>query len=377
MTKFERLEEDIENLKRDYFDKQISIKNLEKLYDASYSTIQRVLKKYGYITTNFKQVKYKYLRDHEDEFIKDWINNILSIEELEKKYKCPSSNLYARSTELCIRRKTTGKKDDLIEEWLLHTLSNKEICQKYNICESTLYNALRENNINTKDKWNGRKFFFNEKYFDIIDDEHKAYWLGFIYADGCHNLKKKSLSITLQKEDENHLYKFYQDINCNKQIIKILNKQYNKYYSNVFVQHPHLSQALLDKGVYQNKSFIINFPSNKVVPYELKRHFIRGYFDGDGSISIPKDKSKMSWSIIGNYNFINGVKKYIEENIDNYFLKVYKHSVNSSIYCLSKGGRYVVNTFLDWLYKDTTIYLQRKYDKYLEIIEYNKEKKNE
>jgi hypothetical protein len=49
----------------------------------------------------------------------------------------------------------------------------------------------------------------------------------------------------------------------------------------------------------------------------------------------------------------------------------------NNVYQIGKGGRFVTQIFLDWIYKDATIYLQRKYDKYLEIVEYNKEKENE
>ena len=374
MTKFELVESRLDEVKQDYGN--ISTKDLENKYQASYSTIQRVLKKHGLIKGKPDMVKHKYVREHEEEFIKDWVDGILTEKELEEKYKCPYTNLYSRSTELGIYRKNKTDRFDhyeLIYDWLRNDCNNSVLCNKYNISESTLHKILNLHNINISYSRN-RKYFFNEKYFDNINDEHKAYWLGFIYADGCHNVKRYSLAITLQERDSALLDKFYEDICCSKDVKIYYNKDFNKFYANVYIQHPHLSKTLLKQGVPDDKSFKIKFPGNEIVPDYLKRHFIRGYLDGDGCIQIPQDKRKMSWSIIGNYDCMNEMKKYIEKNILNYKISIYQ---KESVYQIGKGGRFVTQTFLDWLYKDATIYLQRKYDKYLEIVEYNKEKENE
>lgn len=376
MSKFEQVEARLDEVKNDYGN--IPIKNLEQKYKASYSTIQRVLKKHGVIQGKTVQIKYNYIREHEEEFIKDWEEGILTKQELETKYQCPYTNLYSRSVELNLYRKdkiSQINQQELINDWLKNNCTNDELCNKYNISNSTLHRILLLNNI-SMDSHRNRKYYFDEKYFDKIDDEHKAYWLGFIYADGCHNIKKHSLSIVLQEQDSDLLWDFYKDIRCDKIVQRYYNYKYHRFYASVYIQHPHLTQALLNKGVFQNKSFKITFPSENVIPKELLRHFVRGYFDGDGSISIPQDKSHTSWNIIGNYIFIEGVKTYIENSIPNYTLTIYKHSQNNNIYTIGKGGRIVVKTFLDWLYKDSTIYLKRKYDKYLEVIEYNKEKEN-
>ena len=377
MSKFEQIELQLEAIKQDYG--KVSIKELEKKYNASYSTIQRVLKKYGFIKGKPEQIKYKYVREHEEEFIQDWIDGVLSHEELEEKYQCPYSNLRSRSIELKIYRKNKIDKinhEDVIKDWLKNDCTNDVICNQYNISNSMLHKILNLHEIQL-DEHRNRKYFFNEKYFDIINDEHKAYWLGFIYADGCHNISRHSLSITLQESDIDILCQFYEDIECDKVVNCYYNSDYKKFYANILVQHPHLSKTLLKQGVPNDKAFKIKFPSNNIVPDKLKRHFIRGYLDGDGCITLPKDKSKMAWSIIGNYDCMYEMKKYIESEIIHYLIPINKHSQNNNIYKIGRGGRFVTQTFLDWLYKDATIYLQRKYNKYLEIIEYNKEKEYE
>lgn len=102
------------------------------------------------------------------------------------------------------------------------------------------------------------------------------------------------------------------------------------------------------------------------MPYNLKRHFVRGYFDGDGCVSIPKNICKINFSFVGNYNFLNGIREYVESNIPNFEITLSKCN-HSDVYTINKSGRFIVQKFLEWLYDDSTIYLQRKYNKYLKI----------
>lgn len=375
MTKLKIIENRLEELKQDYG--KLSTKELEVKYDANYSTIRKVLYKFDIIDSNRQcPIKHKYLHEHVEEFKEDWINRILTKDELEKKYFCSYNTLGSFARQMKIKRKMkreTVDANSLIYDVVNDRYTYKELSKIYGIGIQAIRLLLKDYNIDhARDN---RKYQFNEHYFDIIDNEHKSYWLGFIYADGYHNLERYSLTINLQERDIDILWEFYKDIECEKIVNRYYNSDYKKFYANISVQHPHLSETLLKQGVPTNKSFKIIFPSDDIVPYELKRHFIRGYLDGDGCISVPKDKSKVSWSIIGNYNFLNGLKKYIEENIYDYKLNLIKHS-QSNIYSISKGGRFVAEIFLDWIYKDATIFLQRKYDKYLEIKKYNKEMKN-
>ena len=376
MGKFEQVEERLDEIKNDYG--KIGVKALEEKYNASYSTIQRVLKKHNIIKGKLHQTKYKYINEHKDEFINDWVDGVLTIKELSKKYQCPETEIFSFARERSIKRKTLREKLDinsLINDWESKKMLDKEICEKYKISHNTLIKILEDNNIEDVGTRYGRKYFFNEKYFDEIDTEEKAYWLGFIYADGCHREKRYSLSISLKEEDKELLQKFYKCINCNKTIKKYLNKQFNKYYCNVLVQHPHLSETLKEKGVMGDKSFKITFPSNDTVPDNLKRHFIRGYFDGDGGISVPNPYYKISYCITGNYNFILSLKEYLLKNINGYTDTQIKKCWNSDVYKLVRGGTNQCQLFLDWIYKDANIYMKRKHDLYLDLLKYNEVKK--
>lgn len=374
-NKYELIEERVKELQNDYG--KLSSKELEIKYDASYATIRKILYKYNIMDSErTAPIKYTYIHEHIDDFKTDWIDGILSKEQLKNKYHCPYTTLKSCAKKLNIKRKTMKDLVDyksLISDVVNDKYTYKQLIEKYGICEQTIRKVLKEHGITHKR--DNRKYNFNVNYFDNIDSEHKAYWLGFIYADGSHNLKKYSLTIILQQGDIDLLNEFYKDVECDKNVKLYMNTN-GKYYANALIQHKHLSETLIKQGVPNNKSFKLEFPDNNKIPYDLKRHFVRGYFDGDGCISIPTDKSKVSWSMVGNYNFIKGIKEYIENNINNYNMNIWNCS-HSKVCSIGKGGRIVCMSFFDWLYKDATIFLKRKYNKYLELKKYNEEKEIE
>ena len=85
------------------------------------------------------------------------------------------------------------------------------IAKKYNCSNQTITRLLEKQNIELR---GNRKYFFNESIFDNIDTAEKAYWIGFITADGYINEKRGWLSIQLQYSDIDHLKKFAKFINC-------------------------------------------------------------------------------------------------------------------------------------------------------------------
>lgn len=374
--KTEYVKENIEEISKDYLDPNISVADIEKKYGVSYSTIRRVLyRQTEIVNDNPSSYKYQYVHDHVRDFIFDYTQTRMSYAELEKKYQCPKSTIKSMARQLDIKRTPRFKFIDhqqLITDWNSHQYSMKQLEEKYKVSYITVRKIL-ENNLDDYNPRYGRRYFFNEKYFDVINTEHKAYWLGFIYADGSHYPQRNSLRIILQEDDRHILEQFYRDVECERTLDKIFNKEYKKYYVAVTLQSMHLSESLLRQGVPGDKSFKIRFPPDEIVPLSLKKHFIRGYFDGDGSITIPKNgMQKVAYSFTGNADFIKSLHKFLISEVNSNFKNIEprKH-YNSDVYVLSRGGRYKAQEFLDWLYKDATIYLHRKYDKYQKIKTYN------
>lgn len=194
---------------------------------------------------------------------------------------------------------------------------------------------------------------------DTIDTEEKAYWLGFFYADAYNKEKTGQIIIELQERDKNHLEKCARFFgNPRDPFLQFKNKGKYKAYR-LELNGRYLSNNLKEKGCHGAKSFNIIFPD--WLPKILIKHFIRGYFDGDGCINIHQDQLNVSIVSTKEFNLIlQKLLKPININSQMYFPKRYSDNTCR----LDFGGSRQVKRFCDWIYADANIYLQRKYDLY-------------
>ena len=185
--------------------------------------------------------------------------------------------------------------------------------------------------------------------FHTIDTEEKAYWLGFLYADGYIS-KYNQIEVSLSLQDEEHLIKLKQFINTNTNIIK------DDHRCRLLFCSKALTNDLALLGCVNNKSLILTFPSDKQVPQYLLKHFLRGYVDGDGCLCCT-NKTK-DFSITSTKEFFDGMLKRTGWDSDkcNYYL--------SGKAITWRCHRDVMPQYLKYLYEDATIYLNRKYEKY-------------
>jgi hypothetical protein len=95
------------------------------------------------------------------------------------------------------------EKSEILNQRKIGT-TEKEISAKFGISLRQYYNLLKLNNIEKRPKVS--KFNFNEDYFESIDTEDKAYFLGFIVADGSVSDDTNTIKI-IQKETD-ILYEF-------------------------------------------------------------------------------------------------------------------------------------------------------------------------
>lgn len=162
-------------------------------------------------------------------------------------------------------------------------LSGLKISEQLSISKSRVYKILKEENITRSNRENSRKFKINHKFFSSIDDERKAYWLGFMYADGY--LVKRSgrsyfVGISLSSKDEDHLRKIVKDMDSDYPINRYINN-IGVEYSRFMISSEQIYNNLFSLGCTTNKSCTLKFPGYKEVPESLMHHFMRGYFDGD------------------------------------------------------------------------------------------------
>lgn len=118
-------------------------------------------------------------------------------------------------------------------------------------------------------------------------------------------------------------------------------------------------------GVVPRKSLILTFPTFEQVPEHLMIHFIRGYFDGDGH--IKNNKNSIAFELLGTYEFLNGLIDFLQlKNTDFIWRKDKRHSGNTySIHVKTQKSLEIFHN----MYDEATIYLDRKFEKFNEILE--------
>lgn len=238
-------------------------------------------------------------------------------------------------------------------------LSITKIADMYSVSMKPIKRILKQNNIVITGQDN-RKHTCNYDYFETIDNEHKAYWLGFIMADGnvrIENGKKYVLEIGLKSDDDTHLNKFLNDIGSTDKVTYKMNGIYKS--CRVMIRSKKLINDLIELGCVERKSLILKFPN---IQEPLKRHFIRGYFDGDGSVYLNKSCNKIGFNLLGTDDFLNNCFQVFNKNIDITITKLYEKKDCKAKFILKHRKQAI--SILEWLYKDNTICLDRKYEKY-------------
>ena len=263
--------------------------------------------------------------------------------------------------------KLTSKiKEEIEELYKTGKYTFKAISKIYNVNPSTIERYLAKIGYKAKSQSElQRKYPIVEDFFDKIDTEEKAYILGFLYADGYNDTNKNAVCISLKYDDVeilNTITKiiqptkplFYLDMSPENRGMKNSKNQYR-----ITINNKHISERLVELGCGKAKTSIIKFPSLEQVPLDLIHHFVRGYFDGDGSVSNGK-YAKID--IISTPEFLMPLQYILKEllNINITKLNYSRKYLDVNICTLQIGGRTQCTTFKEWLYKDATILLNRK-----------------
>lgn len=247
-----------------------------------------------------------------------------------------------------------------------------ELAKKYSVYRHTISDILKKNGVTPVAKM-PRKFNFNENFFDSIDSEEKAYFLGWMYSDGFNINDQAMCGISIQENDRYILEEFASALNFTGNIKTVPRKLVNPKHQNLSrleLNSRKMSDTLSKIGCPQRKSLILKFPSEKIVPPELLRHFIRGYLDGDGSLLLYKDKSgirnKFEVSFTSSSLFCESLQIFIKKQFGfNTRLKLCPNKQTKSL--ILNGNRQCI-IFLSWLYNGCKLKLIRKYNKFLEYI---------
>lgn len=212
---------------------------------------------------------------------------------------------------------------------------------------------------------------FTHDFFDKWS-EQSAYVFGFWYADG---------SIRITKGENNCAYKIFNITNTDKQIMDHISKLINvipsiRKFKNKNWKDAHIITVNSDKFFDFCYSFVGTidkthstiFPN---IPDKYLNHFIRGFFDGDGSIYLKKYRSRHGNPVINlNSSFASSVESWLTLNK---LSEILHNKIDTNIRNIStfideddaggsklSYGQYDTMLLCEWMYKDSTIFMERK-----------------
>ena len=237
------------------------------------------------------------------------------------------------------------------------------LASQYHVHSSMIYARLEKMGIERRRSRDVRRqYHFNERYFCRLDSASPCYWLGFLFADGSISEVSNALRVNLQASDAAHLQALLTDLEATSHQVRY------KVTSGHSVAGIALTSLYLRQDL---ASWGMTLPKNErpipPMPHQLKHHFIRGYFDGDGSISVHRTIRREDWkaSIAStSHTMVEQIASAISEVAIRY--SIYRPT-NTNLWCLSIGGNQV-KRFGQWLYADASRYLVRKKERFDELL---------
>lgn len=320
-----------------------------------------------------KQKRYNFTEIHALAFYEQYLGG-LSCTQIAKQQGCVPNTITNLFKKYGLVVENRQNKININLETLIREYNSGKslgyIAKQYNTTRNVLSKMLKKAGIKVVNKQNELRF--NEHVFDVIDTEEKAYWLGFIFADGyisSHKDGKKLIyrfELTLGEEDKTHLDKFNVFMEHRDNNVKLKPIKYKDTYRNSYrwtVNSKHLWETLNNYGCTPKKSLTLTFPDVSIfTDKHLIISFIRGYFDGDGCISFcDKTHTRPICSVVGTIEFLKVIQAWILGDTNKL---TQNHSLNSATKVYSVSGIKAL-AFLYALYYKSNIYLERKFKLFL------------
>lgn len=245
----------------------------------------------------------------------------------------------------------------LKEEFLSQKISLRKFCEKHKISRQIFSEYLKGNY-----DYHRRTAKVDDTLFEKIDTEEKAYWLGFLYADGNVHYKPEKvryrIELGLAIKDYSHLEKFSKFLNF-KGNIKLREKTKS---CRIVFGSKKMCEDLIKLGCIPAKSLILTFPNSSQVPSKFIKDFLRGYFDGDGSMHLSNGNKTPDIRILGTKEFLTEIEKIYKCSV----LMKDKRIQSNTYYIKFKTQESLV--FLNDIYRYPGIFLTRKFEKYNTLI---------
>jgi intein-encoded DNA endonuclease-like protein len=245
----------------------------------------------------------------------------------------------------------------------------REIYYKIGISPCVIERCLLENGFKLATK---NKYIVDHTIFNKIDNEEKAYWLGFLFADGHIRKRKKienyELKLKISIKDKNHLIEFKNFLKSTHPITKAISKvKYPKFISisecvSLSVYSKEIFNDLSDLGCTPNKSKRIEEPK---IDSNYYNHFIRGYFDGDGCVSINHKYGRAVTFVSSSYKILEWINIIFNKS----GTTLRRISKQENAYRLNWQNKEDIQLIYNFLYENSHIFLERKKEKFKSVLD--------
>ena len=255
---------------------------------------------------------------------------------------------------------TEDDKIEIIRKYEEDGLTIEFIAKKiYKVTPSFVTNLLKSRSIELRSHADViRKYYPNHNYFNLIDTPEKAYFLGFLYADGCNQPEINTVKMALQYPDK-YILQTLNDLIQDRPLTSEQKSGNRKLQFKMTICSKQISQDLIQWGCPKDKTFKLVFP--EFLDKSLWSHFFRGMWDGDGTVQ------KLYAGLVGTEAICLRMQEIIRSELNINCCIVEHHSVG--IKRLLVSGRRQLLIFLNWMYRDSEIHMERKYNRYLALRE--------
>lgn len=260
---------------------------------------------------------------------------------------------------------TEQQQNKVVELYTNEHLSSQKIANEMNVSKATILNLLKRRGVDTSKRGN-HKYYADYDKFEVIDSPEKAYWLGFIAADGCIYVRPQNatIRINIHKKDKELLEKLKTFMNSNVNIIEHIQTE---GFSNktpmvaIAFNSKKMAQDFIKHGVPNRKSLILKPP---LIEKKYYLPYILGYFDGDGSIFKTTQYNNFGINIEGTKEMLEWINSIL--NISE-TLEQRNPEDDKNNYYIRCGGTSKPYQILKQLYDSVDVHLERKYNIFKEL----------
>jgi intein-encoded DNA endonuclease-like protein len=325
----------------------ISMRKIAEHFGTNHSTISKVLKSQGY-TSDFRK------KLNEEDILEKYADG-KSAASIAKSLKV-SNQVVLRILRLNGIKTDKNLDLDVDEIKKLYSdenLSTVKIAEMMEVHPTTINQRLKKAGVEIRSREDcAKKYKLNESYFDQIDSEEKAYWLGFLFADGYVKSNMRDVGLALKIDDSNHLEKLKLQLEYDGPVRSYEgNTTFGPYkYARLELASRSLAASLIAHGCTPRKTHNLEEPIG--LPDELFRHFCRGVVDGDGYIGVYSNYSTVE--IVGDKKLLDWMKLVSPVNID-------EPRPHKSIWRIRTKANQSIE-YIEWMYSNARVSLDRKAD---------------